>query len=111
MAGMDETVSPMPVSGAMARFVEAHLARHPRDRSYVDLLLANREFSPADKQYPGWLRYNLNGIDSGRRLITRIEELIGPLREARVLDIGAGGGGNSIALAEHGCRVTAVGKA
>lgn len=108
MATADETVARAALTGAITRIVDAHLARHPRDRSYVDLLLENREFSPGDKQYPGWLRFNLNGIDSGRRLIVRIEELIGPLRDARVLDIGAGGGGQSIALAEHGCRVTAV---
>jgi 2-polyprenyl-3-methyl-5-hydroxy-6-metoxy-1,4-benzoquinol methylase len=108
MAAMDEIVSPMSASEATARVVAAHLAQHPRDKRYVDLLLENSEFSPEDNQYPGWLRYNLGGIDSGRRLIGRIEGLTGPLRGARVLDIGAGGGGNSIALAEHGCDVMAV---
>ena len=101
---MEKTVLPT----AAARVISAHVARYPRDQSYVALLLENREFSPEDGQYLGWLRYNLNGIDNGRRLIARIEELVGPPRGTQVLDIGAGGGGNSIALAEHGYDVTAV---
>jgi SAM-dependent methyltransferase len=93
---------------AIDRLISKHLDRYPNDKRYVDYLLKNEEFSTEDRSYESWLRYNLHGIDSGNSLIQRLEEKIGTLKGLRVLDIGAGGGGNAIAFARHGCRVVAL---
>src|SRR5262245_26382285 len=93
---------------ALDRLISNHLRRYPEDREYVDLLLLNPEFAPQDKRYEGWLRHNLHGIESGDELIRRLEVPIGSIKGKRVLDIGAGGGGNTIALARHGCHVSAL---
>ncbi len=85
-----------------------HLERFPKERRFVERLLASREYELSDEKYLAWLRYNLNGIDNGRRLVTRMESVVGSLKGKRVLDVGAGGGGNAIAFAEHGCEVTAL---
>jgi 2-polyprenyl-3-methyl-5-hydroxy-6-metoxy-1,4-benzoquinol methylase len=90
------------------QLVNKHLESHPRDKNYVDLLLQNKEFSPNDKAYYSWLKYNLSGIENGNNLIDLLEEKIGPIQKFNVLDIGAGGGGNSIAFAKYGCDVTAI---
>jgi 2-polyprenyl-3-methyl-5-hydroxy-6-metoxy-1,4-benzoquinol methylase len=99
---------PPAIAAEVERLAAAHLARHPADRRYVALLLENREYAPTDGKYLAWLRYNLNGIDAGARLLGRLEAAAGALAGCRALDVGAGGGGNSLALARHGCAVTAV---
>jgi 2-polyprenyl-3-methyl-5-hydroxy-6-metoxy-1,4-benzoquinol methylase len=88
--------------------IRTHLREFPADRDYVELLLRNDEFAPSDKKYRAWLNYNLSGITNGRRLIGRLEDKLGPIAGWSVLDVGAGGGGCAVAMARHGCRVTAV---
>lgn len=88
--------------------VKKHLEIYPKDENYIKLLLENKEFSPSDKSYRSWLTYNLSGIDIGNQLIHRLENIIGPIKGMNVLDVGAGGGGNSIAFARHGCVVTSI---
>lgn len=102
--------NPEPNSGGadLPASVAAHLRHWPQDQNYVALLLRNDEFSPHDRKYAGWLRFNLGGIDAGMRLIARLERRLGPIRGLRVLDIGAGGGGAALAFAMHGCDVTAM---
>jgi SAM-dependent methyltransferase len=88
--------------------VADHLRQYPDDRNYVGLLLRHDEFQPSERRYSSWLNYNLGGIAAGERLIRRLEHRLGSLRGMRVLDVGAGGGGTAIALANHGCEVTAM---
>ena len=90
------------------QLISEHLEKHPQDRDYVEHLLENQEFVPSDKAYAGWFRFNLHGIERGEALIKRIEKQVGPISGLDVLDIGAGGGGNSIAFSNHGCNVTAI---
>jgi len=92
----------------LKNLVNDHLERFSEDQKFVTLLLENAEFSPDDKSYSSWLKFNLNGIERGQMFINTIEKRLGSLAGLNVLDIGAGAGGASIAFHKHGCNVTAV---
>lgn len=95
-------------AAARARCVADHLGQIPQDARYVELLQQGQEFSPHDRNYDAWFRYNLYGIERGEQLIAKLGRLTGSIQGLNVLDIGAGGGGNAIACARHGCAVTAI---
>ncbi|NIM11558.1 MAG: methyltransferase domain-containing protein [Candidatus Aminicenantes bacterium] len=88
--------------------INHHLKRFPQDQNFVKLLLQNEEFLPEEKSYGSWLKFNLNSIERGEIFISTIEKKIGPIKGLKVLDVGAGSGGASIAFYKHGCDVTAV---
>jgi ubiquinone/menaquinone biosynthesis C-methylase UbiE len=74
----------------------------------VNLLLQNEEFLPEEKPYGSWLKFNVNSIERSEIFISTIEKKVGPIKGLKVLDVGAGSGGASIAFYKHGCDVTAV---
>ena len=96
------------VSERVDKLIKAHLAEFPLDQNYVRLLLQNDEFSLADRGYLSWLTFNLKNVHRGNDLILRMTREIGPVEGARVLAIGAGGGGHSIAFQKAGCHVTSI---
>lgn len=78
------------------------------DAAFKALLLQDPEFNPNDRAYSAWLSFNLRAVDRGRRLVQKIGAYAPITRDTRVLDVGAGSGGVSIAFAEIGAQVTAL---
>jgi len=77
------------------------------DREFFGLLCDTSEYLPTDKQYEGYVRFNLNAVARGREVATALERFY-RLAGAKALDIGAGSGGLAIALAERGAQVSAI---
>jgi ubiquinone/menaquinone biosynthesis C-methylase UbiE len=77
------------------------------DQAFYELLVQTAEFQPHEASYEKFMSFNLRAVERGRLLVSRLEERK-PLQGATALDIGAGSGGLSIALAERGAKVTAL---
>jgi 2-polyprenyl-3-methyl-5-hydroxy-6-metoxy-1,4-benzoquinol methylase len=77
------------------------------DAAFLKLFSETAEFTPADSKYAAYVSFNKNAVERGRAVARRLAEHI-ELRGCDALDIGAGSGGLSIALAEAGCRVRAI---
>lgn len=75
-------------------------------QTYLDLL----EKSLPDSNHPAyqaWKKYALNAIERGKEVVEAIAENTS-LQDKKVLDIGCGEGGTSIAFAKEGALVTAI---
>ena len=78
-----------------------------RDQQFLAVFAETAEFAPSDKEWKGYVRFNLAAVDRGRETIKRLE-MLREVKGARALDIGAGSGGLAIALAEGGAEVDAI---
>lgn len=77
------------------------------EERFRELFAATREYEPGDQTYESYVRFNLGAVDRGRVLVQKLSSRVN-VEGARVLDIGAGSGGLTIAFAEAGAHVTAV---
>jgi 2-polyprenyl-3-methyl-5-hydroxy-6-metoxy-1,4-benzoquinol methylase len=79
----------------------------PEDSEFVRLFLETSEFGESDKEYPGYVNFNLGAVARGEQVSDVLEQQF-PIKGAAVLDIGAGSGGVAIALAKRGAIVHAI---
>jgi 2-polyprenyl-3-methyl-5-hydroxy-6-metoxy-1,4-benzoquinol methylase len=77
------------------------------DAAFREIFSKTAEFTPTDKKYAAYVSFNEKAVERGRSVVKRLGELI-ELRGCDALDIGAGSGGLSIALADAGARVRAI---
>jgi 2-polyprenyl-3-methyl-5-hydroxy-6-metoxy-1,4-benzoquinol methylase len=77
------------------------------DAAFLKLFSETAEFTPADSKYAAYVSFNKNAVERGRAVAERLAQHI-ELPGCDALDIGAGSGGLSIALAEEGCSVHAI---
>lgn len=77
------------------------------DNGFLELFLDTAEFTPDDAEFESYLRFNVEAVHRGlgvAELLSRYTDL----NNAFVLDIGAGSGGLTIAMAHSGASVTAI---
>jgi ubiquinone/menaquinone biosynthesis C-methylase UbiE len=79
----------------------------PEDSEFVRLFLETSEFRESDKEYPGYINFNLGAVARGEQVSDVLEQQFS-IKGATVLDIGTGSGGVAIALAKRGAIVHAI---
>jgi 2-polyprenyl-3-methyl-5-hydroxy-6-metoxy-1,4-benzoquinol methylase len=77
------------------------------DEAFVALFERTGEFAPGDRKYLAYRNFNLRAVERGHRVAAQVGEFV-RLEGARVLDVGCGSGGLSIAFAQRGAQVSAI---
>lgn len=77
------------------------------DAEFAKLFAKTAEFKRSDKKFGGYASFNMRAVERGEIVVRRLREE-GPLEALDALDVGAGSGGLSIALAKAGANVSAI---